>query len=378
MVDIVEVIVRAALDPAGWDRVSEEMEMLFRSQTSGLHIQNVPGNYNVYMNLTGHSEKDVQFYRDHITDRNPWFEHDGLMQQGRVLTDETIDELRDSSTAFVNTAFYAEWEKPYDYRHHMGGTILENDELAVNYTNGRAASIGPFTKDERRRFKALMPYLSIAAEIAAKFESADLQLHATGGLVDRLDCGVILIDAATRILYANKIASGLLKAGVGLRRTQGRFTTSASVLTQRIEHVAKARTRPPGRPDNVDPIVPFSGIVRSADHEPLTVTVLPVPREMAIFAWHAPAAVILLTGRNDTAGISPPHWQDLYGFTKTEITIAQKVVEGLSTREIADALELTYETTRWYLKQIRSKTGSLHHAELQKTLSLDIINFIRR
>lgn len=378
MADIVEVIVRAALDPDGWVRVSAEMEKLFRSQSSGLHIQNVRDKSNVYFNVTGHAEKDIQFYQENIAHQNPWFEHEGLMQQGRVLTDETIDRLRSSSKAFENTVFYAEFQRALDYRHHMGGTILENDVLAVNYTNARAASIGPYSEDEMRRFKALMPLLATAAEMAAKLEATNLQLHAAGTLVDRLNCGVILIDAAARILYANGIADGHLRAGIGLRQAQGKLATSANALTQKIEHFAKAWCRVPSHVDDAARFAPFSGAVKGADDKPLTVTVLPIPRDMAIFSWNAPVAVIVVASRTEGQSIAPSHWRDQYGFTSIETTVGEKVVEGLSTREIADALELTYETTRWYIKQIRAKTSSLHHAELQKTLSLDIINFLRR
>jgi DNA-binding CsgD family transcriptional regulator len=46
-----------------------------------------------------------------------------------------------------------------------------------------------------------------------------------------------------------------------------------------------------------------------------------------------------------------------YGFTPKEIVVFNHFIKGHNASEIALIEGLTYETTRWYIKQIYQKTG---------------------
>ena len=50
--------------------------------------------------------------------------------------------------------------------------------------------------------------------------------------------------------------------------------------------------------------------------------------------------------------------------TKREITILQEVARGLTTPQIAVALELSPETVKWYRKQLLNKFSAATSAEM--------------
>lgn len=62
--------------------------------------------------------------------------------------------------------------------------------------------------------------------------------------------------------------------------------------------------------------------------------------------------------------------QERYSFTDREVDVAQALLLGQSAKEIASELDLTYESTRWYVKQVCQKAGIRKQTEfIAKVLS---------
>jgi DNA-binding CsgD family transcriptional regulator len=56
--------------------------------------------------------------------------------------------------------------------------------------------------------------------------------------------------------------------------------------------------------------------------------------------------------------------QELYGLTPREADVANKLCEGKTVEQVADDLEMQYETARTHLRRILSKTGTSRQAEM--------------
>lgn len=54
----------------------------------------------------------------------------------------------------------------------------------------------------------------------------------------------------------------------------------------------------------------------------------------------------------------------MLSFKEKEIAIARYAAEGMTAREIADAMFLSIETIRWYRKGMLSKAGARNFPEL--------------
>ena len=55
-----------------------------------------------------------------------------------------------------------------------------------------------------------------------------------------------------------------------------------------------------------------------------------------------------------------------YGLTEKEAGIFSHLARGSSAKEIAQFEGLTYETARWYIKQIYQKTGVNKQTEIMR------------
>lgn len=58
--------------------------------------------------------------------------------------------------------------------------------------------------------------------------------------------------------------------------------------------------------------------------------------------------------------------QKKYSLTKKESNVLKHLIEGLNAKEIATEEDLTYESARWYIKQVYQKVGVSSQAKLMR------------
>jgi DNA-binding CsgD family transcriptional regulator len=58
----------------------------------------------------------------------------------------------------------------------------------------------------------------------------------------------------------------------------------------------------------------------------------------------------------------------LYGLTHLEALVAESVASAKETHEIAASLDLSVQTTRWYVQQVREKMGALNQKAVIRSI----------
>src|SRR5262249_34289346 len=56
--------------------------------------------------------------------------------------------------------------------------------------------------------------------------------------------------------------------------------------------------------------------------------------------------------------------QQLYGLSPTEARLAGALAQGLELREVAEFMSMAYETARFHLKRLMTKTGTRRQMDL--------------
>lgn len=179
-------------------------------------------------------------------------------------------------------------------------------------------------------------------------------------LLDRLDRGVILLDAAGRVIDANSHALHVLRSCSELGLRGGRLSFTDPALDQRLQQ-AIARVQAGAR----DTRAVIAARVRCA--APFRIIVVPVPpetdeRDVAFFA--------LLYATNSRREISRELLGELYGLTLAQADVARSLFAGHSVEETARLLDLSPNTVRTHLKQVFTKCEVNSQAELMHLLAL--------
>lgn len=180
-------------------------------------------------------------------------------------------------------------------------------------------------------------------------------------ILDKLDRGVILIDARGRVVDANTLAVRVLKGGDGIMLRSGRLAFADAVLDDRLSRMIAQR-----RPTAVEPPSAIAAQVRRSGGDSYRIIVSPVPadadeREVAFFA--------LVFAPSEQRDISVAVLGDLYGLTPAQARVARSLFAGRSVEETAVALDLSLNTVRTHLKQIFTRCEVQSQAELLHLLA---------
>jgi DNA-binding CsgD family transcriptional regulator len=181
-------------------------------------------------------------------------------------------------------------------------------------------------------------------------------------ILDRLDRGVVLLDAQGCIVDANSHALQVIRNCNGIRLRAGRLAFTDPVLDDRMQqaiagHGAAQRS---GR-------AVLAARVRCKGSDPYRIVVRPVPpdadeRKVAFFA--------LLFAPNGLNGISFEVLRQVYGLTPAQSAVARSLFAGRSVEETANELDLSLNTVRSHLKQIFTKCEVNSQGELLRLLAM--------
>ena len=200
-------------------------------------------------------------------------------------------------------------------------------------------------------------------------------LRASGGnthqfcdITNNLDVGLVILDAQSHVLSANRIALGMLNAGDGLRFDDGRFSArSVSAALALAAALQLVMAMPGTAVDGAG--APRVLMVPRAGKAALTLGIFPGPAATdAPVKGTCPAAVILVSDPDQKFSESIKLSCELYGLTPTETRLAGYLIDGLTLSEAASEMKLSPATVRSYLKQVFAKTGVHRQASLIRLL----------
>lgn len=180
-------------------------------------------------------------------------------------------------------------------------------------------------------------------------------------ILDKLDRGVVLLDARGRVLDANSLAVRVLEAGDGMTLRSGRFVFADAALDARLSRLLERRG--PGAGDRT---MALAARVRRSGRASYRVVVTPVPRDVD---ERDVAFVALIYAPDEQRDISTEVLRELYALTPAQAQVARSLFAGRSVEESAAALKLSLNTVRTHLKQIFTRCEVQSQAELLHLLA---------
>ncbi|MDR6288488.1 DNA-binding CsgD family transcriptional regulator [Inquilinus ginsengisoli] len=178
-------------------------------------------------------------------------------------------------------------------------------------------------------------------------------------VLDWLDLGVILTDAAARPLRLNRRAEAIVARADGLFARPSGVAAALPNETRRLHHAidmaALAGTR--------------LRISRPSGRLPLLLTVIAVRDGAAGLRAQGPLAAIFIMDpdRGDTP--DPALLQELFGLTAAEAAFAAEISRGDGLQAVAGRLAIADTTARTHLARVFEKTGTRRQAELVRLLA---------
>jgi len=225
----------------------------------------------------------------------------------------------------------------------------------------RPRSAGHPTHDEIALYTRIFDHIQRAVILAWRLDGAPLGAADADLLLERRPNGVVLLDRAGRVLFANRAARTMAARDDAFALSGEAITalrkTDDETLQGLIASAARADSTRPLRRGGA------MRLPRRSGKRDYAVLVTPLPGRSGPFASVAPA--IAVTIADPAASISSGTiLRDLYGLTAAELKVAERVALGETPREAAAGLGIAVKTVREHISALLRKTETRRQAEL--------------
>lgn len=301
-------------------------------------------------------------YGDLYAKGNPWLRRDDLFREpGTVLIGSEMVNEKDARAS----EFFQRWMVPQNLEHQLFG-VLERNSMETQYLFvARSAQARPFGDAEKALLRRLLPYLQRGLRAGQVLRHSQNVRQIALDALDVMPMGVILVSYGGAVLATNRVARAVMaerqvfnvgRSGLEVSR-DGKISRLRDLIAESLK--VHGHNQAPG---------PFGfSVNRPSGQRPLSVLVTPV-RVLERHSWEDPAAVVFIGDPDHTGDIDEQRLRDLYGLTAAEARVAALLASGYRLDEIAEMLDVAYETTRKHLKRVLSKAQTDRQAELVRMI----------
>lgn len=215
-----------------------------------------------------------------------------------------------------------------------------------------------FTPAEKTLALRLMPHVLRALQIAAATGSAPVRSGLAGAY--------FVVDARGRTVDMNEAADALLaRPGSPLRQLGGVLRAVSQSDTERLGALIASCCMPPDNPRSS----PGGMIAAASDDAPieqrLLVSAAPMPGQGWIVFQKQRCALLLVRPLHSGSQVAIAELAaSLYGLSASHARLAAALTVGMSLRQAAATLGLSYGSARRYLEEIFRRTATRRQPEL--------------
>lgn len=280
--------------------------------------------------------------------------------KGMNICDLVPEDERDSAIAKLARQA-AQLPDPFSYfskNINKDGRVIDLD-VNWNYKrNGQGDVVG---------FISIITDITEHKLVKAQLVDSELKSIAALGALDQIPFGIVIVDGDATIKFTNQTAREIAEGKDGiLFRNNSIFTGRPQ---QRIRLLEIIKNTVENAKNNYFLPNEVIALQRAFGAEPLSVMVCSLwenPAQFGMKNLDEPLAVLFITAPERQLEAPAETLQNLFGLTKAEAVLTEKLVAGMTLEEISAELSTTKHTARKHLKSVFEKTGSNRQAQLIK------------
>lgn len=260
----------------------------------------------------------------------------------------------------------------YIYNEYMRRSRVDVRYLAgamLPLHGGRHAAVGvhrphdanDFTAGEIGLLDRLLPHLQRALEVRQRLQPVEQQAAVAWHVVDRLNFGVILMNAAGRLLHVNATGETILRAGDGLVRTPGGLRACNKDDDRHLQQLIAGLRQGLG---TIHSTGGHLSIRRPSGRQAYAVMLAPVPSGLVGTGGAAPAFMMFVSDPGEKIVSDLAALADLFGFPPAEARLVLALLSGTPLPQFARRAGISYNTARTQLARAMARTESRSQLEL--------------
>lgn len=356
----------AAISEGNWIDAAHRLESMVGATSSVLLVTDAKARITTPLGAHGWDERALADYEEYFWKIDLWL---------KAATTQQPAFQASKLTKFVPTKEWEQSEIWNDYLKYndkqffcVGAWVPFSDSTKGVVGIHRVRRLGDFGADELRKIHAVLPHYRRALQVAHALGETRLTQQIALEALDALAVGLMVVDAACRVLHVNRRAEQILSANDGLSRGAN-GVLSAGIpgemrSLQRLVHEASSLFASPGaRGGGV------MSITRGLCSQPLSVLVAPLPPERSARFPSQAKALLIVTDPAERTVPQEDSIRVLFGLTAAEAKLAIALGQGATVRELVEGFRITANTVRSHIKRIFDKMGVHRQSELVAVLA---------
>ncbi len=296
-----------------------------------------------------------------------WWRHDPTAAATAAHPVGQLTTLADTGRDhFISSAFYNDyWRRSGLGAERVAANLLCSDGAFASCVLQASPRRDEISDEACQRFGLFVPHLARAAEIERKLRRRELascvasQGQASGCV------GTIIVDAAMRILFADRHAEAMFSRMAGDCAAKGAVSLPDAKADAKLRAAVAAcfnadvDTREAGR-------ICISNAAGVAD---FSVEIAPCRVNItSVFGWPALAAMLIFHDHERDRELRIAALRDRFELTQAEAALALEMLKGDGRAAAAKRCGISVNTARTHLSRIFEKTGVRRQAELIRLL----------
>jgi DNA-binding CsgD family transcriptional regulator/PAS domain-containing protein len=354
LLDLLEDIYDAALEPARWSDVVVSINGFVGGQACGLISKDAISKFGVTHYYCGADPHFIQLYSETHSKFDPLAV---LPRLGKVVGIPDLVRYDD----YRMGRFYQEWLRPQGAI-DVANVVLDNSKpncpILLTFLSGKRM----VDDDMRRRISLIAPHARRALLINQAIDRRQSERATFADALDGLNAGIFLIDASYRIVHANAAGHDILGADDFLRSIGGRLVIRDTQANKRLRDIfATDGTSTSAATGMALPLTAHDGERYVARVLPLASLV----RRRGGMEKKAVAALFVRKVELDSQSCGQLLART-FELTPTELRVLLSIVEIGGVPETAEMLGVAESTVKTHLHRIYAKTGASRQADLVK------------
>ena len=362
--DLISNIYDAALDRSLWPLVLEKTCGYIEGCASSLMSQDFVHRSGEFYYSWGDDPHYTKLYFEKYQKINPFaVPMAATMQVGAIAS--AYDFIPPDE--FHTSRFYKEWAQPQGYGDPVFAILDKSITTSAAIIVVRHERNGMVDDETRRRMGLLVPHFRRAVNVSKIVDLHKVEAAALADTLDGLAAAIVLVDANSRIVHANRSAHVMLSESAVLQSTNGKLIGKDPQVSQILGESFAAAAKG-------DKTIGTKGIavpLTANNGERFVAHVLPLTsgaRRRAGTSYSAVAAVFV-----QKAALDLPHPLETiaatFKLTPAELRVLMAIVEIGGVSEVAQILGISEATVKTHLQRIFAKTDTSRQADLVKLVA---------
>jgi DNA-binding CsgD family transcriptional regulator len=354
---LVEGLYDAALNPDGWRGIAADLARAFHSGSCAIQLRDVAAGRTVILsNTDNYDAKALARYESHYHAMDVYV--DGAVKVGFGIP--LLGQQLVAETTLLNSEIYTDWLKDLGIFHLTGAMMSVDSGTIAGIGIHRAFGTAGFDAADREAVGLLLPHLTRALQMYQQMHGLERQGQIGLATLEALTVGVMVVDAAGRLLFANTVAERLLQKGQGITVSHGHLRAQVADRNPRLQQTIR------------EAVAGFSG--RSThpgmlqlprhDSQPLSLLVCPAPGSRLDIDRLKAAAIVFVNNPDDRVTPAAAALIAQFGLTPAEARLTTALLDGARIEDYAVETGLSLHTVKTQLKHVFAKTGCSRQAEL--------------